>query len=143
MTTSRLLRAMPGKSHYAAKRGRQQGPPLPTPFNSTLKRVIECSSCGREIARLRQPAATCDFEVSKNRQRLQFFAAGEAQNPRDFCNGRKEPEGKNAKGENFAEEKMFAEDISEDFSEDRRYHFYWILSYFGISSKSSRKIAFF
>ena len=29
--------------------------------------------------------------------------------------------------ENFAEDKMFAEDISEDFSEDRRYHFYWIL----------------
>ena len=25
--------------------------------------------------------------------------------------------------ENFAEEKMFAEDISEDFSEDGRYHF--------------------
>ena len=25
----------------------------------------------------------------------------------------------------FAEEKMFAEDISEDFSEDRRYHFCW------------------
>ena len=45
--------------------------------------------------------------------------------------------------ENLAEEKMFAEDISEDFSEDRRYHFYWILEYFWISSKSSRKIAFF
>ena len=29
--------------------------------------------------------------------------------------------------ENFAEEKIFAEDISEDFSEDRRYHFCWIL----------------
>ena len=28
--------------------------------------------------------------------------------------------------ENFAEEKMIAEDISEDFSEDRRYPFYWI-----------------
>ena len=39
--------------------------------------------------------------------------------------------------------KMFAEDISEDFSEDRRYQFYWILEYFRISSKSSRKIAFF
>ena len=34
-------------------------------------------------------------------------------------------------------------DISEDFSEDRRYHFYWILEYFRISSKSSRKIDFF
>ena len=59
---------------------------------------------------------------------------------------RKEPDGKNAKGknfENFTEEKMFAEDISEDFSEDRRYHFYWILKYFRISSRSSRKIAFF
>ena len=30
---------------------------------------------------------------------------------------------------------MFAEDISEDFSEDRRYHFYWILEYFWISSR--------
>ena len=29
--------------------------------------------------------------------------------------------------ENFAEEKMLAEDNSENFSEDRRYHFYWIL----------------
>ena len=29
--------------------------------------------------------------------------------------------------ENFAEEKMFAEDVSEDFSEDRRHHFYWII----------------
>ena len=38
---------------------------------------------------------------------------------------------------------MFAEDISEDFSEDRRYHFYWILECFWTSSKSSRKIAFF
>ena len=28
---------------------------------------------------------------------------------------------------------MFAEDISEDFSEDRKYHFYWILEYFWIS----------
>ena len=40
---------------------------------------------------------------------------------------RKEPEDKNAKtktSENFAEEKMFAEDITEDFSEDRRYHFH-------------------
>ena len=45
--------------------------------------------------------------------------------------------------ENFAEGKMFARDISEDFSEDRRYHFYWILKYFWLSSKSSRKIAFF
>ena len=26
---------------------------------------------------------------------------------------------------------MFAEDISEDFSEDRRYHFYWFLSISG------------
>ena len=37
---------------------------------------------------------------------------------------RKEPEGKNAKGKNFwklrGRKKMFAEDISEDFSEDRR-----------------------
>ena len=38
---------------------------------------------------------------------------------------------------------MFAEDISEDFSEEKRYHIYWILEYFWISSKSSRKIAFF
>ena len=46
--------------------------------------------------------------------------------------------------ENFAEEKnMFAEDISEDFSEDRRYQSYWLLEYFWISSKSSRKVAFF
>ena len=45
--------------------------------------------------------------------------------------------------ENFAEEKMFAEDISEDASEDRRYHFYWFFKYLWISSKSSRKIAFF
>ena len=36
---------------------------------------------------------------------------------------RKEPEGKSALLKNFAEQKMFAEDISEDFSEDRRYHF--------------------
>ena len=28
--------------------------------------------------------------------------------------------------ENFADEKMFAEDSSEDFSEDRRYHFYTV-----------------
>ena len=58
----------------------------------------------------------------------------------------KEPDGKNAESkssENFAEEKMFAEDISEDFSEDRKYHFYWILKYFWTSSKSLRKIAFF
>ena len=33
--------------------------------------------------------------------------------------------------ENFAEEKKFAEDISEDFSEDTRYHFYWIQSISG------------
>ena len=43
--------------------------------------------------------------------------------------------------ENFAEEKMFAEDISEDFSDltctlD-------FIKYVWISSKSSRKIAFF
>ena len=38
---------------------------------------------------------------------------------------------------------MFAEEISEDFSEDRKYHFHWILVDFWISSKSSRKIAFF
>ena len=37
---------------------------------------------------------------------------------------------------------MFAEDISENFSEDRRYHFYWILEYFLMYSESSRKIAF-
>ena len=30
---------------------------------------------------------------------------------------------------------MFAEDISDDFSEDRRYRFYWIVEYFWISSK--------
>ena len=45
--------------------------------------------------------------------------------------------------ETSRKKKMFAEDISEDFSEDRRYHFYWFLEYFWISSKSSRKIAFF
>ena len=61
---------------------------------------------------------------------------------------RKEPEGKNTKGKNFRKlrgrQEMFAEDISEDFSEDGRYHFYWFLEYFWISSKkSSRKIAFF
>ena len=30
--------------------------------------------------------------------------------------------------ENFEEDKkMFAEDVSEEFSKDRRYHFYWML----------------
>ena len=38
---------------------------------------------------------------------------------------------------------MLAEDISEDFSEDRRYHLYSILEYFCVSPKSSRKMAFF
>ena len=38
---------------------------------------------------------------------------------------------------------MFAEDISEDFSEDRRNHFYWILEVFWVSSKPLQKIAFF
>ena len=59
---------------------------------------------------------------------------------------RKEPEVKTQRAktsQNFAEDKLFADDISEDFSEDRRYHLYWILVYFWISSKSSRKIAFF
>ena len=32
---------------------------------------------------------------------------------------------------------MFAEDISEDFSEDTRYHLYWIFDYFRMSWKSS------
>ena len=45
--------------------------------------------------------------------------------------------------ETSRKKKMFAEDVSEDFSEDRREHFYWILEYFWISSKSSWKIAFF
>ena len=37
---------------------------------------------------------------------------------------------------------MFAEDIAEDFSEDRRYHVSWILEeYFWISSKSSEKFS--
>ena len=46
--------------------------------------------------------------------------------------------------ENFEEEKTFAEDSSEDFSEDRRYHFYWVLECLKvwIFSKSSRMIAF-
>ena len=38
--------------------------------------------------------------------------------------------------ENFAEEKMFAQDISEDLSEDRRDHFYCILEYLWISSRN-------
>ena len=40
---------------------------------------------------------------------------------------RKEPGGKTQRvktSQNFADEKMFAEDISEDVSEDRRYRFY-------------------
>ena len=47
--------------------------------------------------------------------------------------------------ENFAEEKMFAEDISEDFSEkieDITFTLDFIV-FPGMSSKSSRKIAFF
>ena len=60
---------------------------------------------------------------------------------------RKEPEGKNAKGKSlsklFGEAKMFAEEISEEFSQDRRYHFHCFLEYFWISSKSSQKIALF
>ena len=38
---------------------------------------------------------------------------------------------------------MFAEDISEDFSEDRRYHIYWILEHFWISLKCLWKITLF
>ena len=40
---------------------------------------------------------------------------------------RKEPEGKKRKGQNLLKtsrkKKVFAEDISEDFSQDRRHHF--------------------
>ena len=42
--------------------------------------------------------------------------------------------------ENFAEEKNVRR---RHFRRFLRYHFYWILKYFWISSKSSRKIAFF
>ena len=55
---------------------------------------------------------------------------------------RKEPDGKNTK-KDFAEAELFVEEISEDFSEDRRYHFYGILEHVWISSKSSQKFSFF
>ena len=35
---------------------------------------------------------------------------------------------------------MFAEDISEDFSEDRRCHFYWILEYSGYLRNPRRRL---
>ena len=37
---------------------------------------------------------------------------------------------------------MFAEDISEDFSEGRRYHFYWIVEYFWISLNLRGRLLF-
>ena len=41
---------------------------------------------------------------------------------------------------NFAQEKMFAEDISEDFLEGRTYHLYWILEYSGYLRNLRRRL---